>query len=126
MSTTVDAPVVSESVILGVINNIPIAITPLRKPLTTRGLREGERFHGVGFRVVSENGTPFTRSDLKRMNLPSKDAFGIRDFCESKLPFIFNTFLPSSVYDKNFHPGCCHLDENGHVHIIFNISGCTK
>ena len=118
---------VLEGIMLGVINNVPICLAPTRpKPFYTQGRRAGEHFHGIGFHVVSEEGTPFTTADLQRMNLPATDAFGVRDFCESKLPLIFGAYFPHDVYDKNFLPGCCHLDESGNVHIIFNVTGSTK
>lgn len=120
-----EAPVL-RCAILGALNNTIICVVPTRPVAHLPGLREDEHFHGTQFEVVNADGLFFTTQDLERMGLHPSDAFGIRDFCEDKLPLIHAIYFPDCMYDKVFIPGCCHIDDAGNVRILFLVSGSTQ
>ncbi len=120
-----EAPVLT-CAIIGALKDIVVCVVPTRPVAHLRGLRVGEQFHGTQFEVVNEDGLFFTTHDLECMGFSSTDAFGVRDFCEDKLPLIHTLYFPSGIYDKVFLPGCCHVDKDDKVRILFGVSGTTR
>lgn len=126
MPTPVAPVSVLEPAVLGAFKSTPICVIPTRPVAHLRGHKKGEQLHITQFKVVNEDGSFFTTHDIERMGLHPADAFALRDLCEDKLPLIHTLYFPSEMHDKIFMPGCCHIDDDDRVRILFGVSGCTR